>query len=319
MKINTVTGAVETSELGPTLMHEHISCADWSMRMNFGERFFAFDEMAEIAGAMFSKMNRECGITTVVDGTPVNLGRDVRLIRAVAERTGLRFIASSGFYYQEEPWLMFRPEDEIAELLLGECLNGIDGTNILPGIMKCAVGEAGITPLIRKILIAVARVAAETGLPVFCHHTVSSRNGGEILAIFEKQGVALNRVILGHSGDTDDLSYLEAMLKRGCYIGMDRFGYCDLTLSLPRRAAAIAALCERGYGQQMLLSHDLVAYGAFAGSWEEFRRENPGKRSPDFTFIHKEVAPALLAAGVTQAEFSRMMEENPRRFFEGEC
>jgi len=32
-----VTGPIETSELGPTLVHEHVTCADWSMRMNFGE------------------------------------------------------------------------------------------------------------------------------------------------------------------------------------------------------------------------------------------------------------------------------------------
>jgi len=318
MKINTATGPIDTADLGQTLMHEHTCCADWSMRMNFGGRFFEAGRMAEIAAAMFSKMKRECGIATVVDGTPINLGRAAALIREVAERSGVNLIVSSGFYYQEEPWLQFRPEEEITELLLNECLNGIADSGVLPGIMKCAVGDSGLTPLIRKLITAVARVSAQTGLPVFCHHTVSSRNGGEILDLFEKQGARPNRVILGHSGDTDDLSYLEAMLKRGCYLGMDRFGYCDITLSLERRAAAIAALCEKGYGHRLLLSHDLAAYGAFAGSWEDFKNSNPEEKSPDFTLIHKEVLPALLAAGVAQAEIDEMMEGNPRRFFEGE-
>jgi len=316
MKINTVTGPIDAASLGPTLIHEHISCADWSMRMNFGDRFVEPDKLAEIAAAMFSRMKRECGVATVVDGTPINLGRDVKLIRDVAERTGVNIVVSSGFYYQEDPWLMFRPEAEIVDLLLSECRNGIADTGIFPGILKCAVGDAGLTPLIRKILSAVARVAAETGLPVFCHHTVSGKNGGEILDIFERQGAALGRFVLGHSGDTDDLSYLEAMLKRGCYLGMDRFGYCDYTLSLPRRAAAIAALCEKGYGSRLLLSHDLVIYGAFAGSWEEFKKADLENLPMDFTFIHKKVLPALLASGVTQAQFDKMMEENPMRFFE---
>ena len=317
MKINTVTGPVDTAALGPTLMHEHIACADWSMRMNFGERFFESDVMAGIAAAMISKVNRECGVATIVDGTPINLGRDVKLIREVSDRTGVNFVVSSGFYHQEEFWLLYRPEDEIVGLLLDECRNGIADTGILPGIMKCAVGDLGITPLIRKLLTAVARVAAETGLPVFCHHTVSSRNGGEILDIFEKQEVALNRVILGHSGDTDELAYLEGMLDRGCYLGMDRFGYCDLTLSLPRRVAAIAALCEKGYGQRLLLAHDLVAYGAFAGSWDEYKASNPENQELDYTFIFKEAQPLLLAAGLTQEQFNKMLEDNPRRFFEG--
>lgn len=317
MKIHGVNGLIDTASLGPALVHEHVTCADWSMRMNFGNRFFEPGKMTEIASVMFAKMKRECGITTVVDGTPVNLGRDVKLIRDVATRSGVNFIVSSGFYYQEEPWLMFRQEDEIVDLLTHECLNGIDDTGILPGIMKSAVGDLGITPLIRKLLTAVARVAAKTGLPVFCHHTVSSKNGGTILDIFERQGVPLNHVILGHSGDTDDLAYLEGMLKRGCYLGMDRFGYCDRTLSLQRRAAAIAVLCQKGYGHRLLLSHDLLAYGAFAGSWDDFKGSKPEEKYPDFTFIHKSVLPALLSAGITQTEFGKMMEENPRKFFEG--
>jgi len=148
MKINTVKGPIETSELGTTLMHEHVCCADWSMRMNFGARFFDFDTVVETAAAMFTKMKRDCGVMTVVDGTPVNLGRDVRLIRAVAERTGLNFIVSSGFYYQEEPGLAFYPEEQLTGLLLGECLNGIDGTDILPGIMKAAVETGGVTTVV---------------------------------------------------------------------------------------------------------------------------------------------------------------------------
>ena len=314
MKINTVSGPVETSELGPALMHEHISCADWSMRMNFGARFFELENIIETATEMFAKMKRECGIMTVVDGTPINLGRDVRLARETAERTGLNFVVSSGFYYQEEPGLIYRPEDEIYDLLLYECQNGIDGAGILPGIMKAAV-ENELTPYLRKILSAVARVAAKTGLPVFCHHNPYRKSGGEIIDIFESRGVAPHRIILGHSGDTDDLPYLLEMLGRGCYIGMDRFGYCSISLSLKRRCSAIAALCEKGYGQRMFLSHDLAAYLALFGNGPNDK--NDGEGPPDFTFIHKTVLPELLAAGVTQTEFDIMMEENPKRFFEG--
>lgn len=77
----------------------------------------------------------------MVDGTPVNLGRDIRLIREVARRTGLNFIASTGFYYQEEPWLYFRDEEEIYDLLMGDCADGISGTGSKPGILKAGVGR----------------------------------------------------------------------------------------------------------------------------------------------------------------------------------
>ena len=317
MMINTVMGPLDSALLGQTLMHEHICCADWSMRMCFGSQFFDFDTVVDAATVMFKKMNRDCGVATVVDGTPTNLGRDVRLIREVARRTGINFIVSSGFYYQEEPGLAARPVEELADLLLGECQSGISGTDILPSIMKAAVETGGVTPYVRKILTAVGRVAAAADLPVFCHHNPRQRNGAEILDIFESQGVAPGRIILGHSGDTDDLIYLQEMLERGCYLGMDRFGYCDMTLSLEKRVATIAALCEKGYGDRLLLSYDLGVYLAMFGSWDDFCNTDPEKRSPDFTFIHTNVAPALQNAGVTQETFEAMMTRNPRNFFEG--
>ena len=156
MMIQGVLGPIDTAELGQTLMHEHITCADWSMRMNFGARFFEFDQVAEIAAGQLGKA-KALGVRTVVDGTPVNLGRDIRLIREVARRTGLNFIASTGFYYQEEPWLYFRDEEEIYDLLMGDCADGISGTGSKPGILKAGVGRGGLTPLKQKVLHATGR------------------------------------------------------------------------------------------------------------------------------------------------------------------
>lgn len=316
MKIQGVLGSLDTGALGQTLMHEHVSCADWSMRMNFGARFFEYDRVLEMAVGQFNKA-KALGVRTVVDGTPVNLGRDARLIRDVADRTGLNFIASSGFYYQEEPWLAFRDEGQIYDLLMGECADGIADTGVKPGILKAGVGRAGLTPLLRKVLTATGRVAKETGLPIFCHHDPSIRNGGEILDLFAACGVPIQRVILGHSGDTDDLEYLEDMAGRGCYLGMDRFGFCDRDLCLERRVAAIAALCRKGWSRRLLLSHDLAAYLAFWDSWEETKNADWMNLEEDYTFIHRRVLPALRAQGLEQVDLNRLLVDNPRRFFEG--
>jgi phosphotriesterase-related protein len=317
MLINSVTGPVDTDSLGPTLVHEHISCADWSLRANLGPAFFDFDAVVEAATALFASVRDRCGVKTIVDGTPINLGRDVRLIEAVAARTGLTFIVSSGLYWHAEPWMVLCGEDRIHDLLLAECRRGVGDTGILPGIMKTAVDADGLTPVVRKAMTAVARVAAETGLPVFCHHAVGNRNGHDILDIFESYGVPLSRFILGHSGDTDDLDYLEPLLQRGCYLGMDRFGYCDLLLSLDRRVATIAALWRKGYGDQLMLSHDLVADGVASGSWDGFADSVPIKRPyADYTYLYETVFPALRAAGVPQNDLDSMMTNNPRRLFE---
>jgi len=312
MFINSVTGPVDTATLGPTLIHEHVGGADWSLRMNGGKRFFDYDAVVSTATAAFLKVKQECGITTIVDGTPINLGRDVNLIRDVAERTGLTFIVSSGFYYHEEPSLANSSVDDIYDFLVNDCQHGVAETGIMPGIMKAAVGTLGVTPYLRKVLTAIARVSATTGLPVFCHHDVHARSGGDILDIFEYEGVNLKRFILGHSGDTDDLTYLEAMLKRGCYIGMDRFAYCDFMLGLQPRVDTIAALWRKGYGPQMMLAHDLVAYrGGLTGD-----DTTPRPEPADLTYIHKTVFPALVKAGVPQEECVRMITDNPRKLFE---
>lgn len=316
MNIEGVFGPIDTAELGQTLMHEHITCADWSMRMNFKGRFFDFDRVAEMAAGQFGKA-KALGVRTVVDGTPVNLGRDIRLIREVARRTGLNFVASTGFYYQEEPWLAFRDEDQIFDLLMGDCTGGISDTDSRPGILKAGVARAGITPLLEKVLRATGRAARETGLSIFCHHDPSIRSGGDILDLFASCGVPAGRVILGHSGDSADLGYLTAMLERGCWLGMDRFGFCDRDLGLEPRADVIAALCARGWGHRLLLSHDLAAYLAFWDSWETAQNADWLHLEEDYTFIHRRVLPALRERGLGQADLDGLLEDNPRAFFEG--
>ena len=50
MKIPTVTGLVDASQLGYTLIHEHaVTCCDWSMRMCLRGQFCQEDRLLEMA------------------------------------------------------------------------------------------------------------------------------------------------------------------------------------------------------------------------------------------------------------------------------
>ena len=91
MMVNTVLGPVAAEALGQTLMHEHITCADWSMRMNFGDKFLQYDKLVEMAAGQLKKL-KEYGITTFVDGTAVNLG----LLRLLLPGRGLAGHAGRG-------------------------------------------------------------------------------------------------------------------------------------------------------------------------------------------------------------------------------
>jgi phosphotriesterase-related protein len=131
--------------------------------------------------------------------------------------------------------------------------------------------------------------------------------------VFESEGVDLGRVIIGHSGDTDDLDYLTTMMNRGSYIGMDRFGD-DMRLSTEKRVDTVVRLCAMGYAHQIVLSHDAACYQDwFTREWSAANRPNRV-----FTYLPDVIIPALQEAGLPQAQIHTMTVENPRAIFERE-
>ena len=303
MKIQSILGPIDTADLGQTLIHEHVTCADWSMRMNFGRKFFDHDTVVELAKKAFAPV-QAMGVKTIVDGTPVNLGRDLDLIRDVAIATGLNIVASAGFYFQEEPWLQERDAGELYDLLYEDAAQC--------GIMKCAVERSGLTPLMTKLLTVTGQVAAARDIPVFCH-TASPAGVG--IAAYELLGqyVPAHRIVLGHTGDSTDRNYLKAAAETGCYLGFDRFGYCGRDNPVQTLADNILYLCSLGYRDRIMLSHDGAAYLGFWDSWEKSKTQ-----VTDFTVVHTQAVPLLKAGGLTDGDVNEILVGNPRRFFEGQ-
>src|SRR6266705_4935448 len=94
-----------------------------------------------------------------------------------------------------------------------------------------------------------------SAVPISTHTHAASEVGLNQQDVFESEGADLRRVIIGHSGDSEDLTYLRKIMDRGSYIGMDRFGV-DIFLAGDKRVATVAKLCEAGYAEKMVLSHD---------------------------------------------------------------
>jgi phosphotriesterase-related protein len=130
--------------------------------------------------------------------------------------------------------------------------------------------------------------------------------------MFQEEGVDLSRVIIGHSGDSTDLEYLEKLIANGSYIGMDRFGM-DNRGSFEDRVATVAEMCARGHANRMVLSHD--AFAAMFGP-EQWLGVNQ-HASPNWNWMHliKDVLPALLDRGVTEEQIEQMFSHNPRDIF----
>ena len=92
----------------------------------------------------------------------------------------------------------------------------------------------------------------------------------------------------------------------GSTIGMDRFGIG--TFSFDDTIGVVAELCQRGYADRMVLSHDASCYS----DW--FPAEML-ESMPDWhwTHISHDVLPALRKAGVSESHIDQMLVANPRR------
>jgi phosphotriesterase-related protein len=169
-----------------------------------------------------------------------------------------------------------------------------------------------VTPVIENILRASARAQKATGVPISTHTWAAGRVGEVQQAIFAQEGVDLRRVIIGHSGDSDDLGYLRGLMERGSTIGMDRFGL-EHFLPTEKRVAVLARLCAEGYAGRMVLSHD-------ANCWSDMLSEEAKRRTrPHWHYNHipDDILPALRKAGVKEDQIEQMLVGNPRAIFEG--
>ncbi|HEY9473009.1 MAG TPA: phosphotriesterase-related protein, partial [Mycobacteriales bacterium] len=310
-------GPVDTSELGTTLMHEHVFVLTADVRHNYpGE----WDEPARVADATARLAElRGVGVDTIVDPTVVGLGRDIPLIRRVCEQVDLNVVVATGVYtYQDVPfYFRFRGPgvapnlpDPMVDMFVADITEGIAGTGVRAGLLKCAIDEPGMTPGVERVMRAVAQAHRMTGVPVTVHTHPGSRTGLLVRRLFDEEGVDPRRVVLGHSGDSTDADHLSDLAESGFLLGMDRFGL-DLELSSADRVGILVELVRRGHVGQLVLSHDASchldwvdpALLAALPNW-------------NYLHLHNRVLPELRAQGVTEEQIQQMLVDNPRRYFE---
>jgi phosphotriesterase-related protein len=308
--VNTVSGPVDTSDLGFTLMHEHILVQSPGVKENLPvmDRGTEIERAAEKLKDVMSR-----GVKTLVDLTPADW-RDIPFVKEVVSRSGMQVIVATGVYWEVPHYFQTlgqRTPEHFADLFARDITEGIMATGVKAAIIKCATDEPGMTPDVERILRASAKAHRVTGVPISTHTHAASRVGLKQQDVFESEGVDLSRTVIGHSGDSEDIDYLTTLMHRGSYIGMDRFGL-DQFLPQEKRVATIVRLCEMGYTEKMVLSHDASCYFDWAPQ-ELIPQVVPNWH---FNYIPDAVIPDLLKAGVTEDQVRTMTVENPRRIFE---
>jgi phosphotriesterase-related protein len=201
--------------------------------------------------------------------------------------------------------------DELAELFIRDIEAGIAGTTIRAAMIKVVTTAAGMTDDVAWIMGAAAEAHRATGVPITTHSDPASRNGLDQQRFLRARGVPLERVVIGHSGDTEDLDYLRTLMDEGSTIGMDRFGM-EHVLPDAKRVQAVLTLLRLGYADRMVLSHDAAIFSHVTPpSWRA--REAPGWHMET---IPRRIVPLLQEGGATDAELDQMLVVNPRRLLE---
>lgn len=311
--VHSVTGEIDSSELGFTLIHEHLRTRSEAVAFQFPR---LYDEQHEFQMAYEQVVAaKERGVKTICDPTVYGLGRDIRFIEKVAVEAGIQIIAATGLFTFHYLPTRFQAEDSeyMAEQFVKDIQEGVQNTSIKAGFLKCATDAQGLTPGVEKVIRAVAKAHHQTGVPIMTHSHPATETGLMQLNIFEEEGVDPKYILIGHCGDTDDVDYIVKILERGAYAGLDRYGLTRL-LSTEKRNEVVLELLDRGYEKQIFLSQD------YCCTTDRYKPESVKKAiypKWSMTYLLDEVIPTLKKEGVSEEQIHTIMVENAENWFSG--
>jgi phosphotriesterase-related protein len=314
-QVQTVRGPVETDSLGAVLMHEHVFVLTADVQQNYPEEWGEEDERVADAVRRLSALPAN-GISTIVDVTVIGQGRNIHRIKRIADQLpGLNIVVATGIYTFDAVPLFFsrRPPKVMSEFFVRDITEGITGTGVKAGMLKCAVDAKGLTEGVEQVLRSVARAHVATGgTPITIHTHAAGRHGPAIVEVLKEEGVDLNRVVLGHSGDAvGDPDYLAAMADTGLTLGMDRFGI-DHFATFEQRSDLVTEMCRRGYADRMVLAHDTCCYIDWFGPGTLDRLKNW-----HYLHVSQDVLPYLREHDVPESDIDLMLTANPARILAG--
>ncbi len=185
--VQTARGPIEVSDLGRTLMHEHVFVLSPDSQRQWSDEW---DEERQVADAV-AKLNElaAAGISTIADPTVDGLGRDVARIARIQAQVDLNIIVATGVYtYTDVPhFFFFRGPgvipglpDPMVDFFVRDLEEGVRGTDVRAGFLKCAIDEHGLTGGVERVLRAVAGAHLRTGAPVMVHTHPGSLTGLEV-------------------------------------------------------------------------------------------------------------------------------------------
>ncbi len=338
--IRTLCGDLEKQALGFTLPHEHIlidmeNCVDEMPHAEFYGKITPSNRYLMVSDPYYIKENaaytdeevavreltlfKKYGGATIVDATPDDIGRDVRALRRIAERTGVNIIVGCGHY--TEPSLSQAVKDMTVTQLTDEILRdlnvGVQGTEMRAGVIGEIGTSAEITAAEKKCVEAALIAARESGASVHFHTSLWEENGKTVLEIAKKVGTDPAQICIDHIDVDLRYDYCKYLLDAGAWIEFDN---CGKEFFMPprdcgkirgkfaydmERAEMIARLISDGYGDRLLVTNDICLKTMLA--------EYGGN---GFMHVARTVLPMLRYIGVDEADIRRLTVTNPAEFLD---
>lgn len=297
--IMTVLGPIQPDELGVCLPHEHLLCdpvavteSDPDYRLDDPHATLA--ELEDFYSA---------GGRAIVDCSTKDYGRDPDGLYWLAQRAPVHIVMVTGRHkaLHAERLSADQSVDALTAEIVDEIRRGAGQHHIKPGVIKLGTSENTILPVEEKAARAAARAHKQTGLPITTH-TEAGTIADKQLDLLAEEGVAADRVILGHLDRNPDPGYLRALLDRGAWISFDQIGKAYYGPDQPK-ARMLATLVADGYQNQLLISMDLArksllrAYGG----------------APGWVYMIERFALMLMDEGLSAAQVHALLTANPAR------
>lgn len=318
-QIMTVSGPIPAHKMGITLPHEHITTDFTGAEIVKQPQY---EQAGAVAGILPYLMElRALGCTTLFECTPNYIGRDVRLLKTLSERTGINIVTNTGYYaaanYKYLPKHFYEETaEQLAERWTKEWEEGIDGTGIRPGFIKIGVNKAPLSEHERKLVEAAAITHLQTGLTIAIH-TGDGAAASEELEWLMSKGVAPDAMIWVHAqNDKDDDHHLSDLARLGVWISLD--GVNAKPRQLKRYLYQLQSMRAEGLLDKVLISHDdgwaVKSVEKEGKKSIELSLFNNGNRIPYHTIFSK-LIPDLLSSGFTRKDIKQIMVKNPRHAY----
>lgn len=297
----SVLGKLDVERLGVTYSHEHLL-----VKPNINDKKYydyTLDNIDKSISEVFSFKNS--GGNTVVEMTPINYGRNPLGYARISRETGINIICCTGFHKKEFlPDFVYNLNDEdIFDILLKEVNEGIDGTDVRPGVLKIGTSYNIIYNIEKRLISIVAKVHKSTGLPVSTHCDKGTM-GIQQANLLIKQGVPPERIILGHVDIPRNLEYLVELCRMGVNIQIDHVGR-ELDNGDQFRIDMIDTLIKNGFDNQIFISGDMGKKSYFKSYEGE----------PGLCYIVEAFRKKLISK-IGEDKYNKILIENPKRLFE---